>query len=492
MTGLMSLVGLSLIASPLIYFSGHLPVVLHNRRINASQSLAFIMLVILFLLIGSTRWETLGTYQLGTIPLHMDGVGLVLSGLALTLGVLVVAFSGEELTTQPDQEKYYALILLLIGMLIGLVCAGDLFNLWVWFEGVTISSYMLVGFYRENQRALGASIKYFIQTVSGSIFVLFGIALVFMQTGTLSLASQTMISSPILVVAGAFFVIGFGVKMALFPGFTWLPDAYAEAPTGISALLSGVVTISAFIALLKALSLIIGSSSADWGFLLALLGTLNIIIGNLLALAQTQVKRLLAYSSISHIGYIVLAIGIGISTQSVVGMRGGMLHLLIHGWMKALAFFIVGALAFALKRRQNAPQLVIHDLNGVACRYPGMAIALVIALLSLVGIPPLAGFYSKWQILMAGFSSDSLWVLVLIALAALNSVFSLAYYLPIINALYVPNESGQWEHTPDLPRTMRVPIIFLAVLIVAVGIYPAILDSLIDPAAEALLTLLGV
>src|SRR5690606_22867804 len=166
--------------------------------------------------------------------------------------------------THPEADKYYAMLLVLMGMTIGLVCAADLFNMWVWFEGTAISSYLLVAFYKHNDNALAAAMKYFVQTAVGSVLVLFGIALVLIQNQTVDFAQLVLNPSPLLVVAGALFVMGFGVKAALFPNYTWLPDAYAESPTGVSAFLSGIVTVTAIIALLKALSVVAWSMS-QWG-----------------------------------------------------------------------------------------------------------------------------------------------------------------------------------------------------------------------------------
>src|SRR5690606_31344588 len=149
----------------------------------------------------------------------------------------------------------------------------------------------------------------------------------------------------------------------------------------------------------------------------------NITISNLLAIRQTEIKRILAYSSIGHIGYIVLAAGIGIASHSLLGIRASILHLFIHGLMKSLGFFVLGAFAYALGRDNNKP-LHIKDLNGVFKRYPGMTLALIIALLSLAGIPLTAGFISKWQIFSAGILSESGWVIVFTIIAALNSVFA--------------------------------------------------------------------
>jgi proton-translocating NADH-quinone oxidoreductase chain N len=402
---------------------------------------------------------------------------------------LTIVFSLRDVAGTIGEEKYYALIFILTGMVIGLVCANDLFNLWVWFEGTAISSYLLVGFYRERENTLAACIKYFIQTASSSVFILFGIALVFLHTGTLTLSAMQATPNPLIIIAGVLFVAGFGVKAALFPSYTWLPDAYAESPTGISALLSGVVTISALIALLKVLSIVIWSTTA-WGILLLTIALSNIVIGNVLALTQTQIKRVLAYSSISHIGFILLAVGIGIITQDMLGLRGAVLHVFIHGLMKSCAFFIIGAFAFVLGRHQTT-HLTIQDLNGVAQRYPIIGFALVMALLSLAGMPLLAGFISKWQIFIAGIYSQSIWLTVVVVFAAINSVFSLAYYLPIINALYNTEVHEHWTNAPDIPLSMRIPIVVLALSLLVLGIMPGLIDGLINPATSTLFALFG-
>ncbi len=493
MIWLMSLIGLPLATSPLVYIAGHH----HSRRIRLFNPyrVALVLLALLWLLLAVAAQASAAgdaaTYTTGTITLRLDGLSIFMTALALGLATAIVLFSAPVMAGEAGEEKYYAMVLILTGTMIGLVCAGDLFNLWVWFEGMAISSYLLVAFYRNRVDALGACVKYFIQTVSGSILVLFAIALVLLQTGTLDLAAMTAEPSPLMVVAGALFVMGFGVKVALFPNYTWLPDTYAEAPTGISAYLSGVVTVTGLIALLKALTVIAWSVTA-WGALLIIIGTINIVIGNLLALPQQQVKRILAYSSISHIGYIVLAIGIGITTQSLPGMTGATLHLFIHGLMKALAFLVIGAFAFALiRQRDDAIPLTISDLKGAAARYPLMAVALVVALLSLAGIPLLAGFISKFQILAAGVLSENRWIIAITIFAALNSVLSLAYYLPIINALYSPAEDDRWQQTPTLPYSIRLPIIVLMVLLVVFGILPGLLTGLVEPASMTLLHWFG-
>jgi proton-translocating NADH-quinone oxidoreductase chain N len=414
-----------------------------------------------------------------------------MSVLILTLATCIVIFSGEDIDDEQGEEKYYATTLILTGSMIGLVCAADLFNLWVWFEATAFSSYLLVAFYRDRRDALGACVKYFIQTISGSVLALFAIALILAQSGTLDIATINAEKSPLVIVAGALFIMGFGVKAALAPNYTWAPDAYAESPTPISALLSGIVTVTALIALMRALA--VSSWSPDqWGVVLMIIGSANIVIGNVLAFSQTQVKRILAYSSVSHIGFITLALGIGVTVQSADGMQSAMLHLFIHGLMKALAFLALGALAYSWRARTGAERLItVNDLKGAAQRCPGIVLALTLALLSLAGVPPLAGFISKLRILSAGVNSQSDWILALTAMAALNSVLSLGYYLPIINALYSFGGESNRDQATIAPLAMRAPVFLLATLIVIFGVAPGLLDGLTDAAGSALMTLFG-
>jgi formate hydrogenlyase subunit 3/multisubunit Na+/H+ antiporter MnhD subunit len=274
---------------------------------------------------------------------------MLLTAVVLTLGTLVVLYSGPQLAGKLGDEKYYASLIAMVGMIIGLGCANDLFNLWVWFEGMAVSSYLLVIFYRDRPTALEAGVKYLVQSAVGSILILLAIALVFAQTGQLDLHAiqRTAMEPPIILAAGALFTIGFGVKMALVPLHTWLPDAHSQAPSGVSAMLSGVVIEAGLVALLRVLMALSGAT-ASWAVLLLSFGALNMLAGNLLALPQKQVKRMLAYSSLSHMGYILIGLGIGLYAGELAGASGGMFHFLNHGLMKGLAFLAAGALIYVM------------------------------------------------------------------------------------------------------------------------------------------------
>jgi proton-translocating NADH-quinone oxidoreductase chain N len=380
------------------------------------------------------------------------------------------------------------------GTMIGLSCTRDLFNLWVWFEAMAITSYLLVAFYNNQKNALEAAVKYLVQSSIGSLLVLLGIALVFMQTATLNLDEIRPLlagSGIVSLAAGGLFVIGFGVKTALVPMHTWLPDAHSQAPSGISAMLSGVMIESGLIAMLRALGCLSEASTA-WGALLLAFAALNIFYGNLMALRQIEVKKLLAYSSIAQVGYMLLGFGVALAYGIRDGAAGGFFHLFNHAVMKGLAFLAAGALLYALHISKGSHQpLVLDDLNGAARRYPVTAFALSVALLGLGGLPPLSGFMSKWQIFLAGAEVRSTPLLWLIIFAGLNSVLSLAYYAPMVNRLFRREPSTAVLQGSPVAALMALPLLVLTLFTVTVGFWPSLVTWLSEPAAVSLLAAFG-
>ena len=299
----------------------------------------------------------------------------------------------------------------LTGLIIGLGCASDLFNLWVWFEAMAVSSYLLVAFYRDQPASLEAGVKYLVQSAAGSALALIGIALVLAQTGTLDLhqlqtAGGVSFAQPrrlALLAAGALFLTGLGVKTALVPMHTWLPDAHAQAPSGVSALLSGVVDRGrSDRAAARAVG--IGRRHGFVGRFADRLrhgqhagrqppGAAPDTSQTPARILEPQSRRLYAAGNRHCRVY-----GRG------GGAQGGFFHLVTHGLMKVLAFMAAGSLLYALHTASDDHSpLTIIDLAGAARRYSLPALALSIAVLGLGGLPPLAGFVSKWQILRGGF-----------------------------------------------------------------------------------------
>jgi proton-translocating NADH-quinone oxidoreductase chain N len=489
------LILIPLLASPLIYLVG--------RLFKRPQSWRAPYLIALLALAASwipfvragfalANGEPL-IYKLGLVSLQMDGLSLLLASVALGLGTFVVLYSGPYLSRETGQEKFYAMLVLMISMIIGLGSATDLFNLWIWFEAMAVTSYLLVAFYRERPTSLEAGIKYLVQSATGSALIVVGIALVLAKTGSLELAHirSAAGASPLLLAAGALFFIGFGVKAALVPLHTWLPDAHSQAPSGISAMLSGVVIEAGLIAMLRALGALF-AVTASWPVLLIGFGSLNMIVGNLMALKQKQVKRLLAYSSVAQVGYMLLGLGISFHSGNAAGAQGSLFHLFNHGLMKGLAFLSAGSFLYTLHIRAGDHEpLLTTDLAGAARRYPLVALSLSIAVLALGGLPPLAGFMSEWQIFVAGFQTHNLWIDLVVVFAALNSVLSLAYYAPLVNAMYRLEASARVRQGKRLPLAMSIPLVLLGLAVVLIGIWPSLMNWLTVPAGQALLASMG-
>jgi proton-translocating NADH-quinone oxidoreductase chain N len=496
------LIGLPLLASPIIYLGGRLSRQWPGAPGGVARWLSVLALAAAWVpfvqaALDLNRGGAVNA-TLGTITLRLDGVSLLLAAVALGLASLAALFSVRDIAGEVGEEKYYALLLASVGIMVGLGCAQDLFNLWLWFEGLAISTYLLVAFYRDQPASLESGVKYLVQSAAGSTLVLLGIALVLMQTGTLSLPAIGAVAgaqhAPALLAAIALLIIGFGVKAALVPLHTWLPDAHSQAPSGISALLSGVVIAAGLVAMLRGVLPLVTREglSADAGLLFMALGALNMIWGNLMALRQTRVKRLLAYSSLAHIGYMLFGFGVALFAQQAAGAEGGFFHLVNHGLMKGLAFLAAGALVYALQAApgQHSP-LAVSDLAGAAQKYPVVALSLSVAVLGLGGLPPLAGFMSKWQIFVAGFATHDVAVSLLVGFAALNSVLSLAYYAPLVNNLYRRQPSEAVQRGRPIPLGMLAPLMVLGLAVLVVGLWPDLLHWLVGPAGAALIAVAG-
>jgi proton-translocating NADH-quinone oxidoreductase chain N len=498
------LILLPIISSPLLYLIGRLmPGGQANARrawgANPVRWLALAVLVASCIPFAAA-WRQLAAGEdlsvtVGMIALKFDGISLLLSAAILALGVMVSLFSGPYIGHESGQEKYHALLNAMIGAMLGLGCAADLFNLWVWFETAAVASYMLVSYHSDRPASLEAGVKYLVQNSVGSMLVLVGIGLVFSQTGTLNLAAlKDLVAGggaprlPLLA-AGALFCVGFGVKIAIVPMHTWLPDAHSQAPSGISAMLSGVVIETGLVALVRALA-VVADTSTSWGPVLLALGALNMLVGNLLALRQTQVKRLLAFSSLSHVGYMLLGLGFAVSFGQPDGAQGGTFHLLTHAAMKGLAFLAAGCFLFALRlSRGDKEPLTTADLAGAWRRYPLTALALSVALLGLGGLPPLGGFMSKWQIFVAGVHTGNPVAIALVVFGVLNSLLSLGYYAPLVSIMYRNAPSAVVSAGARIPRAMVVPLVALALLVIAFGVWPALANGLTGPASKVVLAI---
>ncbi len=422
-----------------------------------------------------------------TATLKFDPLSILISVTALTLGLMVSIFSFKYMEDDTSRAKYYALLLIMLGAIVGLSAAGDLFDLWVFFELMCVSSYILVSFRKDRWEPLEAGFKYLIMSAAGSMMVLLGISVVFGQTGTLDLLAlrSALAQTSLLPVLGAavLFIAGFAVKAAIVPFHTWLPDAHSEAPSGISAMLSGIVIEAGLFAMIRTL-LSFAKLNINIGAILIVLAVLSMFVGNLMALTQTRLKRMLAYSSIAQMGYIVLGLGIGIQFFNPTGITGGLFHIITHAGMKGLAFLCAGIVIHSIGSGE------ISEMSGLAKKMPLVAVSFAVSFLALAGVPPFSGFMSKLMIYQSGITVGAVGY-VLSALAILNSVISLGYYLPALNVFFSSNVHAKVEKAHSVPVFMLLPVVILAGITVLLGIYPDIALALVEPAKKYMLVMLG-
>jgi len=354
--------------------------------------------------------------------------------------------------------------------------------LFVFWELMSVSSYALVAFYREEGASVEAGLKFLIMSAAGSATALFGISLIYGLTGTLNfeaLAAALGGTANVWIYIAALFVfLGFGVKAAVFPLHTWLPDAYTVAPAPISAILAGIVIGPGVFAIAKVFFTAFISIQNVWAPMLAVLSVVTMLVGNITALMQTDLKRMLAYSSIGQVGYML--IGLAVGTQ--MGLTGTFLQFFNHALMKGSAFLCAGAIIYRLGTRE------LSDMQGVGRKMPLTAFALAIAVAALVGLPPLAGFPGELALFTASVQADMTWLGVSLIL---NSVISAGFYLRIIYVLIQPTSTSIAEKVKEAPLLMLIPILALTVLIVLFGVCPDLVVNFAGNAANALISLGG-
>jgi F420H2 dehydrogenase subunit N len=420
---------------------------------------------------------TWGRMEAADAFLRADPGALVIIGIALGLGLLVTIYSGRYLALDRRYETYYPLLLLLATGLVGMVLAADLFNLYMFCELMSVAAYALVAFRRRTRTAIEAGFKYLIMGSVGTIIILLGISFIYRESGQLLLPTPENAPGGDLGVwtrvGAACFLVGLGVKSAIVPLHTWLPDAHGRAPSSISAMLSGIVIQSAFYTLLK-VGLGLGLPARYLGNVLILLALLNMTLGNGMALVQTYTKRLLGYSTIAQMGYVMLSVGIGLRYNLPAAVQAGFFLLLAHAAMKGLAFLCKGVCHF------HYDTTTISQLRGTAIQLPLVGVAFSVALAGLAGVPPLAGFVGKWFILTRALHAPDQWVYLALTLFLTNSLLALGYYLPLIGTLFTPpdteaqlaEEGSEKRANVQISPWMALPLVILGALVLVIGLYP--------------------
>jgi len=443
-----------------------------GNKLYCGISVGAIILIIGIIIIRILSGEPIPTIEFGKGMLADDMFGAFFAISLLIVSIMVTASSWNYMKNKTNPAAYYSLILLSsIGMIL-IAYSTDLVMLLVAWELMSIPTYALAAFSKRDPISNEAAIKYFLFGALSSAILVVAIGLVYGITGTTNIG-QAIISMinvqqdliPITILALALFIAGFGFKMGLVPFHMWLPDAYEGAPTPIGALLAAGTKKAGFAAAIRVIVLAVFVLHLDWSMTLAIIAVFTMTLGNLGALVQKSVPRILAYSSIAQAGYIM--IGLSLAPYSDQALGGSLFHIINHAVMKSAAFIAVAAVAITLA------SYGIEKYRGLAKRMPLTAIALSISLLALAGVPPLNGFWSKLVLFNSAIvTGPEVWWGPYLAIAGvLNSALSLGYYAWIMRKMYM-EDSSETSRVKE-PRAISAVLIFAMIFMVGFGIWHA-------------------
>lgn len=413
-------------------------------------------------------------------------VMLIVSG----LGAIVLTYSPPSINREIPLSKhylFYATYLLCITGLLGMCITGDLFNVFVFLEISSLSSYALISL-GKTRRAPLAALHYLIFGTIGATFFLIGIGLLYQMTGTLNMAEiavrlEMVSGKRTELVAFAFMTVGLSIKMAVFPLHTWLPNAYTYAPSAVTAFMAATATKVSVYAFIR---LVYGIFTPKFAFeslpldtALMIFSLIGIFVASTAAIYQTDIKRLLAYSSVAQIGYMLL----GISMANLDGLTAGIVHMFNHALIKGGLFMVVGCFALRLG------SVKLEDLRGAGKTMPLTSFAWVIGGLGLIGVPMTAGFISKWLLLTAALEHHW-WAVAVLMLA--SSLLAVVYVWRVVELLYFSEPSEAAKNAKEAPAVMLIPTYVVIAGTVVFGCWTVYSAGLAKIAATALLTVAGV
>lgn len=469
---------------PLIFFLGALLIAFIPRRrtglphaVAVASSLGGFALSIFGLgnviLNGPMRYHLGGWQPPIGIELSLDALSAFMC-VVVTFVALLVLIHSKRVAANEHREKavpFYSATMLLLGGFLGIAVTADLFNLYVFLEISSLASYALVAI--GDKRAPVSAFRYLILGTVGASFYLLGLGFIFMVTGSLNMADVAAIlpqitTTPPVLIGVILMVIGIGVKMALFPLHGWLPDAYTYASSTSTALIAPIGTKVAAYVLIRLLFFVFEKDLVTIEIpvlkTIGYLGAAGIIAGSILAIAQHDLKRMLAYSSVAQISYIALGIGLG----STLGLIGAILHILNHAFMKA-CLFLVSANFLTKLGHTEIPRLD----NSVRLKMPWTSAAFALAAISMIGLPPTAGFFSKWYLVIGSFEQSN-WIFITVILV--SSLLNAVYFFRVLEKIYLRSGEQKAEEketavaSTEAPPSMLYPALILAAGLLVLGL----------------------
>ena len=398
--------------------------------------------------------------------IQVDKYSLFFNVIFLVSTILVVLISMNYLGRQDRRQgEYYLLILLAtLGMML-MASGNELIVVFLGLELMSLSLYVLAGYFQRSMASSEAGMKYLLLGAFASGFFLYGIALIYGGAGTTSIpqiaSALTVDAKSPLLLAGMFLlVVGFGFKVALVPFHQWAPDVYEGAPTSIAAFISAGPKAAGFAAFLRIFLEALQSIQSEWIVVVTILAALTMTVGNLVAIAQRNIKRMLAYSSIAHAGYVL----VGLAAANKDGISSAMFYLFVYCVMNIGAFGVV-----ILARTEDGESLMISDYAGLGFKKPLLALFMTLMLLSLAGFPPTAGFVGKFYIFRSAVESGQIW---LVIIGAINTAISAFYYLRVVVAMYMREPEAELDFLA-YPRLLIVALTVAAIGVVLIGILPS-------------------
>ena len=431
------------------------------------------------------NWEPVAGYAIG-IGYEIDALNLFFALLVVTTILLSAIYSIKYMERDHHLGHYYTLFLMLSGSVLGLCLTGDIFNMFVMIEIMTFASVALTSFRNNKNGALEAGFKYLILGSIGSSLTLTGIALLYAQCATLNMAQISAVlaetgKNPLVLLAFALMFAGFGVKSYIVPFHAPASEAYMVAPSSISMVFSGMVNKAGVYGMIRLTYVIFRAMDIPaLNILLVTFGTVTMFVGVTMALAQHDFKRLLAFHSISQIGYVITAIGLG----TALGLSSGLFHAMNHTLFKGLLFLAAGAVLYATGTSD------LDKLGGLSKKMPKTTICFLIGAFSISGLPPFNGFASKWMIYQSTFAhaaeTGNFAYAFATIVALVVSVMTLASFIKVTQAVFFGQLPENLKDTKEAPLLMRIPMWIMAALCVLTGVfYNFVSEKLLRPAAEA-------
>jgi NADH-quinone oxidoreductase subunit N len=423
-----------------------------------------------FNLTGSASSAISSSFLVDTLSIYM---AIIIVAVAAVIMVYTVFFVDSN---ERPTDRYFAIILMLTGALVGAVLAGDLLTFFIFWEAATAAAAFLIMF-RKNAFSLNATMKYLIMVIIASAFVLLGLSIVYGLTGTLNygalrdaLSTINPADSNLLIIGFIFIAAGYAIEAAIVPFHFWLPDAYTAAPAPSAAFLSAMVDQGSYYIFIRILLYIVPVSAVNWVFMLAVMAALTMIVGNIFAIVQNNIKRLIAYICVADVGYNLVAI----TSLTSLGLAGNLYFFLIGGLTTALAFMVVGII-------NNQGIRTLEDFAGLGKRMPLSSLALIMAGLSFAGVPPLGGFMAKYLVFTAAIQANLAWLAII---GVITSVLQTAYIFRLMNVMYGKTAKDQTLIKEN--RRLLIPVFILVAAIFILGLFPDLVLQLINPVVAQL------